>query len=512
MEGRPRGENTGRRRFRVLLGCAAVAVTAFALYGRTIGFEFVYDDQTVVLGHPQVRSHDWVAIATSPYHVGESVRVETGAYRPLTIATLAANHAIAGMHPWSYHLVNVALHAAAAVLVFLLAVELRVAWAGALVAALTFAVHPVHVEPVANVAGRAEVLSTTLALLALFAYLRGRLLRMAVFLCAALFSKENTVTIVGVIALAEALRLGPSRLCEGAARARAACVALLSAAIPVAIYLAARYEVLGALGLTAGSVTPIENPIVGLAPVPRAATALAVFVKAVALLVTPVRLSPDYGFAEIVPVGSILSPAPLLGAILLAAMIATIAYTVHRAPLAAFCLGATLATYAIVSNAFVLIGTILGDRLLYLPSVFACILLGAGAVVAARRYGSRLAATGAAAVLVALSVRAAVYTGSWRNEAALFSYAARVAPRSVRALGGWGEILGEQGRTAEARAVLDRALDLAPDFIPNLINRSAAALSAGDLDAAEDDARHVARLEPANAAAARLLAAIDARR
>jgi tetratricopeptide (TPR) repeat protein len=506
MEGRPRAEKGA------LLGCAAVALAAAALYGRTIGFDFVYDDQTVVLGHPQVQSHDWVAIATSPYHVGESVRVETGAYRPLTIATLAANHAISGVNPWSYHLVNVLLHAAAAVFVFLLAIELRVAWAGALVAGLAFAVHPVHVEPVANVAGRAELLSTALALIALIAYLRGRLLRMAVLLCAALFSKENTVTITGVIALAEAFRLGPARLREGGARARAACLALISAAIPIAIYLAARYEVLGALGLAPGSVTPIENPIVGLAPMPRAATVLSVFVKAIALLVTPVRLSPDYGFAEIVPVGSLLSPAPLLGAILLAAMITAIAYSIHRAPLTAFCVGSILATYAIVSNAFVLIGTILGDRLLYLPSAFACVLLGAATVTAARRYGGGLAAAGTGAVLVALSARAAAYTGAWRNEASLFSYAARVAPRSVRALGGWGEILGEQGRTAEARAVLDRALVLAPDFIPNLLNRSAAALSAGDLDAAEHDARHVARLEPENAAAARLLSAIEARR
>jgi hypothetical protein len=502
----------GRPRLRVLLGCAAVGLAAVGLYARTIGFDFAYDDFTVVVGHPQVVSHDWLAIATSPYHVGASVRVETGAYRPLTIASLAANHAISGLHPWSYHLVNVALHAGAAILVFLLAIELRLAWGAALVAGLAFAVHPVHVEAVANVAGRAELLSTVLALSALLAYLRGRLARMAVFLGAAFFSKENTITIVGVIALAEALRLGPSRLSEGAARWRAARWALLAAAVPVVIYLAARHEVLGALGLARGAVTPIENPVVGLAAIPRAATVLMVFVRAVALVVTPVRLSPDYGFAEIVPVGSLLSPAPLAGAVLLTALVAVIVYAFHRAPLAAFCVGSVLATYAIVSNAFVLIGTILGDRLLYLPSVFACLLLGIVAAASARRFGGAVTSAGAAAILVALGARAAVYTGVWRNDATLFPYAARVAPRSVRALGGWAEILGEQGRPAEARAVLDRALELAPDFIPNLINRSAAALAMGDLESAERDARHVERLEPANAAAARLLAAIDAGR
>ena len=511
MEGRPRPEDTARHRRGIVLGCAAVALAAVGLYARTIGFDFAYDDASVVFDHPQVQSHDWVAIATSPYHVGGSVRVETGAYRPVTIASLAANHAISGVKPWSYHLVNVTLHAAAAILVFLLAVELRLAWGAALVAALAFAVHPVHVEPVANVAGRAELLSTALALSALIAYFRGRLVCMAVLLCAALFTKENTITIAGVIVLAEALQLGPSRLSEGA-RWRAARSALVAAAIPIVIYLAARLSVLGSLGLAPGSVTSIENPVVGLAAFPRAATVLAVFVKAIALLLTPVRLSPDYGFAEIIPVGSILSPASLVGAFLLTGLIAAIAYSFPRAPLVAFCIGSVLATYAIVSNAFVLIGTILGDRLLYLPSVFACLLFGIAATAAARRFGREVMIGGTAVVLAALSARAMIYTSVWRNDAALFEHAARVAPRSVRALGGWGEILGEQGRTAEAREVLDRAVAIAPDFIPNLINRSAAAMADRDLASAERDARRVMTLEPGNAAAARILEAIEGRR
>jgi tetratricopeptide (TPR) repeat protein len=106
-------------------------------------------------------------------------------------------------------------------------------------------------------------------------------------------------------------------------------------------------------------------------------------------------------------------------------------------------------------------------------------------------------------VLLALSARCAAYASVWRDDATLFAYAARTAPQSVRALGGWAEILLERGRIDEARAVLDRAVAIAPDFIPNRLNRAAGDLSARDWDAAEADARHVLALDGANVIALR---------
>ena len=287
---------------------------------------------------------------------------------------------------------------------------------------------------------------------------------------------------------------------------------LMVAAIPIAAYLAARVAVLGGLGLAPGSVTPIENPIVGLMPMSRLATILAVFGRAASLVLTPVRLSPDYGYAEIAPSASLLAPGPLVGGVLFLGMLLVIALSWRRAPRVAFLVGAFLATYTIVSNAFVLIGTVLGDRLMYLPSVFACILFGLAASAAVGRFGRPATTLGVAVVLVALAVRSVTYAAVWRSDATLFEYAAGVAPRSVRAVGGWGGILAESGRLDEARAVLDHAVAIAPDFIPNRLNRGAAALASGDLDAAEADARHVLELDPDNAVAKHQLAAVTAQR
>lgn len=491
MDGRSRPAPPDIRGRDLIARCLLAAAVAALLYLPTIQFAFTYDDASVVARHPQVVNEDWRAIAVSPYHVGPDVRVQTGAYRPLTIASLAANHAISGLSPWSYHLANVVLHALAAALVVMLGAALGLGLDAALIGALAFAVHPVHVEAVANVAGRAELLSASLALAALVAVLSARFVTAALVLTAALFAKENVVTILGVVVLWEALRArGPKR----------SLTAFAAASIPVAVYLAARWAVLGRLGLAPGSVTAIENPSIGLPLVSHAATVLSVFARALSLLVTPVRLSPDYGFAEIAPSVSFAAPGPLVGALLLAGLVAGVVWCARRAPTIAMLLGATLVTYAIVSNAFVPIGTILGDRLLYLPSAFACLLFGLAAS-AALRFGRVVRALCTGIILLALAARSLTYAAVWRNDTALFEYAARVAPDSVRALGGWGEILGEQGRLDEARAVLDRAVALAPDFIPNLLNRGAAALAAGDTAAAERDARHVLALDPDNAMA-----------
>ena len=488
--------------FRNALVAAALAAL---LYLPSVRFEFAYDDTSVVEDHPQVTGHAWIDALVSPYHAGATARVATGLYRPLTILSLMLNHVATGLHPWSYHLVNVLLHALVTALVCALGEAIGLPAFAALIGALLFAVHPVHVEPVANVAGRAELLSSLFGVAALVLYLRdrrrGRIPWTAVpiLTAAACFSKENTVTLAGIVLLWEVLWRAP---------ARTAWKSVLAVVVPVAVYLAARFAVLGGLTLGPGAVTPVENPIVGLTGLPRAATVLAAAGRAAALLVTPLRLAPDYGFAETVASSTWLAPGPLAGIAVLACVGAACAWTWRRAPAVAFLLGAGTIAYSIVSNALVVIGTILGDRLLYFPSVFACLALG----IAIARLPRRAAQAVAAVVVALLAVRAAVYLPSWRDDERLFAYAARVAPDSVRSIGSYGALLAQAGKLDAARPLLDRAVALAPDFIPARLNRAAAEMIAGELDAAEADARHVLALDPSDPVARAQLAAIAARR
>ncbi len=98
--------------------------------------------------------------------------LDAGFWHPLTWVSLLLDRQLFGMGPAGYHLTSLLLHAANAILLFVLLRRLTGAtWRSAFVAAL-FAVHPLHVEPVAWVAGRKDVLSTLFWMLALLMYVR----------------------------------------------------------------------------------------------------------------------------------------------------------------------------------------------------------------------------------------------------------------------------------------------------------------------------------------------------
>ena len=98
--------------------------------------------------------------------------LDAGFWHPLTWLSLLLDGQLFGMRPGGYHLTSLLLHAANTVLLFVLFRRLTGAtWRSAVVAAL-FAVHPLHVEPVAWVASRKDVLSTFFWMLSLLTYVR----------------------------------------------------------------------------------------------------------------------------------------------------------------------------------------------------------------------------------------------------------------------------------------------------------------------------------------------------
>lgn len=92
-------------------------------------------------------------------------------YYPLVHTTFWAEYQLWGLHPTGYHVVNVMIHALSAVALWLILKRLRLPWSVALLSASIFALHPVHVESVAWVTERKNVLSGLCYLLALWAYL-----------------------------------------------------------------------------------------------------------------------------------------------------------------------------------------------------------------------------------------------------------------------------------------------------------------------------------------------------
>jgi len=498
---------------------AAVVAVAIGLYLGTLGHGFTFDDASVVQSQEIVRSHRFLDAFTTPYHTDAASSAGTGLYRPLTILSFAVQDALHHGRPMAFHAANVALHAVAALCVLELALALSLPLMAASGAALLFAAHPVHVEAVAGIAGRAELSSAVFYLAALLAYAKredvaGRV-GTAALLFLSLLCKETAVTFPAAAGAWELLVRRDAGVPVSAyvkARRRELVYGAVAVLVPIAAYLVIRHAVLGAMLVPASSITRIENPAIGLGLAGRLATAVAFAGKYAVLLVAPVRLSPDWGFAELAPVHSVLDPGFLLGAAALIAGTLLFAATYRRHREAAFCLLFGAAGYSLVSNTVIVIGIGVAERLIYLPSAAFCILAALGLQAIASRSGYRPAAGAAAVILVAFAARTVVGARAWRDDLTLFSTAEHAAPRSVKILGNLAVELIARGRWDEARRRLERAVALAPDHVLTQINLSGVLLQMGDLPAAESHDRTALALDPGQPVAWAQLGAIFEKR
>ena len=186
----------------------AVALLAAALYAVTLGGTFIYDDVAVILKDRRIADpHLWGHYWTDSYNFGVD-----NLYRPLVSMTYAVQHYLHGDTAWPYHLVNVLLHAIASVLVSVFATKLARRFATShattigVIAGVLFAAHPVHVEAVANIVGRAELMCAIGTLgalcLALDPLTPARVIAIAGLFLLALLSKEQGMLVplmVGVV-------------------------------------------------------------------------------------------------------------------------------------------------------------------------------------------------------------------------------------------------------------------------------------------------------------------------
>ncbi len=151
------------------LFAGAIFLLAFFVFGRALGSDFVFwDDTLLILDQP-------ISHGLSIQHLAQAFTTyDPDLYVPLTFLSFQINYAIAGLHPSVYHLTNLLLHAGSAVLVGWIALQLSRRRFVAMTAALFFLVHPINVEAVAWASARKDVLSSFFFLLSLAQYLHWR--------------------------------------------------------------------------------------------------------------------------------------------------------------------------------------------------------------------------------------------------------------------------------------------------------------------------------------------------
>lgn len=454
----------------------AVLALACGVYANSLGHDFVLDDRWIVVRNPLVQSLEQLPrLLRSNYY---APNFEVGLYRPVATVSYALNHALSGLEPWSYHAVNVLLHGAVSVLVYALAVALGASRLAAAFAGAFFAVHAVHAEAVANVAGRPELLAALFFLLALVGHVRRERappdapIPYAAILVAyglALGSKENAITWLGVVLLHDVMLLergrSPWRRLVGTLRSRAA-RAYAGYAIVTVGYVGLRVAVLGA-GASAPPTPPVDNPLALLDFPWSVLNALQVAWRYVGLLLFPLHLSYDYSYAQIPLLRSLGDPRLWLVLALSVAGGLGLVASARRAPRVFFGLAFALVTFSVVSNLLIPIGTIMAERLVYLPSAGFCLAVAfAGERLVATPRASQRAGVAALAalLLVGHGARAVVRSADWRSKERLYLHDAEVSTRSAKALNNAGWILID--RELDVRrgvALLERALEIWPD-------------------------------------------------
>ena len=456
---------------RVLVAAIALIVFSGSLCGG-----FVLDDTRVVRDNPEITSlRRALTYFDADYHWPHAV---SGLYRPLVHLSYAVDHAVGAGTPLVFHATNLTLHALCSLLVLALFLQLGASRAVAAGGACLFAAHAVHSEVVANLAGRGELLAAAFALAALIAHARGGRLTFAVppLFGAALLCKESAIALPLVIVLYDWLWRREHPLATRRSAALAA--SLLAVAL---IYLDLRSLALGGGALPSPS--RMDNPLVELALPLRVLNALAIAQRYLGLLLFPAVLRYDYSLAQIPLLGSFLEPRALLTMLACVLEVGAGLWLARRSRLAAFGLGLALASFAVIANLAVPIGTILGERLLYFPSIGFCLLVALGMGRLLRSHPRAL--LGALSLIVALhGVRAAVRTSEWRTVERLYLADLPRSPNSARVQSNAGFAEQLRGNHAQALRHFDRALEIEPSYRDAHRNAGISLFMVGDLEQA----------------------------
>ena len=347
----------GRRQY--LLYALALGLITLLAFSNSFSTGFALDNH-VLLNDTRIQAATSSNLALIVGHTYWWPNGESGLYRPLTTLSYLLNYAILGNadHPAGYHWINFALHLANVFLLFAIVFRLTRSLRMAFFIALLWAVHPVLTESVTNIVGRADLLAGLAVLSGFFLYLNSTgaasLVGLAIVTAVGVFSKESAVMLPGVIVIYE-LACGKRwrRMLSG-------CAATL---VPIGIMLWQRAHVLSS-SLPA-EYPFLDNPIAGAGFWVGRLTALKVFARYLGLAFWPLRLSSDYSYSEIPLVrgslGDWVSWLAMAGALVVAAILW------RRSRLAFFFAGFAFLNLLPASNLLFPIGTIMAERLLYLP-------------------------------------------------------------------------------------------------------------------------------------------------
>jgi tetratricopeptide (TPR) repeat protein len=439
---------------------AVLAMTVAIAYARIWHAEFInLDDFVYVTGNPWVRRGlSWSGAAWA------LTSTELANWHPLTWLSHMLDVTIFGTQAGGHHATSVLLHAVNTVLLFAFLRTTTNATGRSAIVAFLFGLHPLHVESVAWVSERKDVLSTTFLFIAMAAYARytrapsiARYAAVALAFTAGLMAKPMLVTFPLLLLLLDVWPLGRLAGDDDTSRARTL-RALVLEKVPLFILSAIVSGITVAAQSGAGAVGSIEVFPVGA----RIANAALAYVRYVRRMVWPTDLAVFYPYDRDV------SPVAAAAAVLAIVSISVVAARARRRRPELFVGWFWYVGMLVPVIGLVQVGTqALADRYTYVPlvGVFIALVWGLGDV-AERRVAPalRIATLAALAALAIACVAATVRQLSyWHDSETLFTHALAVTRDNYLASTHLGLRLSEQGRYAEAIERYRDALRTKPD-------------------------------------------------
>ena len=459
-----------------------LSVATLAVFAQVAGFDFLnYDDPLYVTANPHVQEGLTLAGVRWAFTTFAAAN-----WHPLTWISLMLDQSIGGPGPRVFHLTNLILHLANTLLLFFFLDRITGRRRPSAVMAALFAIHPLHVESVAWIAERKDVLSTLFMLLALIAYAAfverpGPVRRLAVVLLFALglLAKPMLVTLPLLFLLLDAWPLRRKEPWRHLVLEKAPLLAMSIATAGVTFVAQQHAETVGSL---AGYPLGV-----------RVANAVVATATYLGQAIWPTRLAVFYPH----PGATLASSTVAASAVVLAALTWWTIHVRRSRPYLLFGWAWYLVTLAPVVGIVQVGWQARADRYTYITLIG--IFLGVVRAVSDRFAGRPALLRGlAAAALVVLGIGAFVQAGYWRDSETLFrralavtddnavahnnlgtallrrrlvseaeghfAEAVRINPLFAEAHSNLGVALGRQGRTDEALVEFQRALDLQPDY------------------------------------------------
>lgn len=483
-----RGETLTRSAAR-LIPYLLVFIT-LAVYLRVGFHDFInFDDDVFVYDNPVVSrglTIDGIIWAFTTPHEANWI--------PLSFISHMLDVSLFGMNPGVHHLVNLLFHLGSTLLLFLLLDRTTGRPFRSGMVAVLFALHPLHVESVAWIAERKDVLSLFLGMVALHCherYVRNGgwwYLALVGAFAASLLAKPMMVTLPVVMLLLEWWPLGRFDR-EGDGRRNIVLRGCLEK-IPLL-----------ALSLGAGVITILAQRGGGelaqgytlAARLGRSAIASLTYLKK---MVLPTDLAVIYPFSKYPPTTMTVLAAS--GAVLIVTLSALV--VARRFPYLATGWFWYLVTLLPVSGIIQIGQHEVADRYTYLPltGIFIAVVWGAGDLAERLKIPGRVSLAACGVLIAVMVILTSLQLRHWRDGEAAMSRAVAVSPGNWVALNNLGLIRLKQGEVQEAISLFSRSIEAKPSYALAYLNLGVAFMTAGDDDKAMDSFLWGLRFDPFN--------------